>query len=135
VSSQKPIELILARNLLSSLTTPAFLVDERGSLVFFNDAAGALVGRRFEETGQMEAAEWAAEFGPVDDGDAPIAWDALPLTAALQGGKATHTQMRLRVADGSVQHIEVSALPIVATGGSRGAMAIFWPAGEEDGQG
>lgn len=131
MSSQKPIELILARNLLSSLTTPAFLVDDRGALVFFNDAAGALVGRRFEETGQMEAAQWAQEFGPVDDGGEPIPWDQLPLTGTLMGGRATHTQMRLRVFDGSVHEIEVSALPIVATGGARGAMAIFWPAEDE----
>jgi len=130
MSSQKPIELILARNLLSSLTTPAFLVDDRGALVFFNDAAGALVGRRFEETGQMEAAQWAQEFGPVDDSDEPIPWDRLPLTGTLMGGRATHTQMRLRAFDGSVHDIEVSALPIVATGGARGAMAIFWPVEE-----
>ena len=64
MSPQKPIELILARNLLSSLTTPAFLVDEIGALVFFNEAAGVLVGRRFEETGQMEASVWVREFGP-----------------------------------------------------------------------
>jgi PAS domain-containing protein len=130
MSTQKPIELILARNLLSSLTTPAFLVDDMGSLVFFNEAAGALVGRRFEETGQMAAAEWASEFGPVDPAGNPIAWDALPLTVALQKGRATHSQMHLRVLDGSVHQIEVSALPIVATGGARGAMAIFWPVEE-----
>ena len=32
VAGQKPIELILARNLLSSLSTPAFLVDNAGEL-------------------------------------------------------------------------------------------------------
>src|SRR5919108_109224 len=50
--SQRPLELILARNLLSSLSTPAFLVDEAGVLVFYNDAAGVLLGRRFEEAGR-----------------------------------------------------------------------------------
>jgi len=127
VSSQKPIELILARNLLSSLTTPAFLVDDKGALVFYNEAAGHLVGRRFEETGQMDAAQWATEFGPVDDSGSPIPWTDLPLTVSLQSGRASHTRMHLRVLDGSVHDIEMSALPIVATGGARGAMAIFWP--------
>jgi PAS domain-containing protein len=128
VSPQKPIELILARNLLSSLSTPAFLVDERGALVFFNEAAGALVGRRFEETGQLEASDWAREFGPVDERGEPVPWTDLPLTQALQRGRATHSRMQLRVLDGSVHSIEVSAMPIVAAGGARGAMAIFWPA-------
>ena len=126
MSPQKPIELILARNLLSSLTTPAFLVDETGALVFFNEAAGVLVGRRFEETGQMEASVWVREFGPVDDAGEAIPWTDLPLTKALQAGKATHSSMRLRALDGTIHPIEVSALPIVATGGSRGAMVIFW---------
>ncbi|MEA2347848.1 MAG: hypothetical protein QOG62_1635 [Thermoleophilaceae bacterium] len=134
MSPQKPIELILARNLLSSLTTPAFLVDEVGSLVFYNEAAGILVGRRFEETGQMEASQWIREFGPVDGDGEPIFWTDLPLTKALQAGKATHSDMQLRNVEGKVHHIEVSALPIVATGGSRGAMVIFWPA-DDDGEG
>ena len=64
--AQKPLELILARNLLSSISTPAFLVDERGTLVFFNEAAGALVGRRFEETGALEPREWGEAFDPFD---------------------------------------------------------------------
>ena len=42
--AQKPLELILARNLLTSLSTPAFLVDENAALVFYNEAAGALLG-------------------------------------------------------------------------------------------
>ena len=43
--AQKPLELILARNLLTSISTPAFLLDEHGALVFYNEAAGALLGR------------------------------------------------------------------------------------------
>ena len=34
---------------MSALSTPAFLVDEGGLLVFFNEAAGALLGKGFEE--------------------------------------------------------------------------------------
>jgi hypothetical protein len=33
-SQQKPLELILARNLLTSISTPAFLLDEESRLVF-----------------------------------------------------------------------------------------------------
>ena len=40
--SQKPLELILARNLLTSVTTPAFLVARDGALLFYNEGAGAL---------------------------------------------------------------------------------------------
>ena len=63
---QKPLELILARNFLTSLSTPAFLVDERGALIFWNEAAGALLGMSFEEFGRMPADEWGKTVGPFD---------------------------------------------------------------------
>jgi PAS domain-containing protein len=66
VSSQRPLELILARNLMSALSTPAFLVDEGGVLVFYNEAAGMLLGKRFEELGTVGPGEWGALFGPFD---------------------------------------------------------------------
>ena len=58
--TQRPLELILARNLMSALSTPAFLVDEGGVLVFYNEAAGALLGKRFEELGTVGAEEWGS---------------------------------------------------------------------------
>ena len=125
--AQKPLELILARNLLSSISTPAFLVDADGVLVFFNEAAGAMLGRRFEETGTMGPEEWGETFGPFDDAGAPIPWDRVPVTHVLRHGRPTHARMKIHNNAGDVHEIEVSALPIVGTGGFRGAMAIFWP--------
>jgi PAS domain-containing protein len=126
-TAQKPIELILARNLMASLSTPAFLVDEDGVLVFYNEAAGALLGKRFEEVGNMGAAEWGSTFGPFDEQGQPIPFEQLPLTIALRQGRPAHSEFSIRSHDGLDHRIEVSAMPIVATGGSRGAMAIFWP--------
>ena len=87
-AQQRPIELILARNFLSSLTTAAMLVNQPGDVVFFNEAAGALLGQRFEETGTMSAGEWTKRFGPLDDHDEPIPVEVQPLTAALRRGRA-----------------------------------------------
>ena len=68
---QKPLELILARNLLTSISTPAFLLDDEAAVVFYNEAAAALLGRSFEEAGRMTAEQWTEAFGPFDDdGDA-----------------------------------------------------------------
>ena len=131
--AQKPLELILARNLLSSISTPAFLVDAEGTLVFFNEAAGAMVGRRFEETGALGPREWGETFGPFDASGQPVPWDRLPLTIALQHGRPMHARMHIHSSNGELHEIEVSALPIVGTEGFRGAMAIFWPVAAEDG--
>jgi PAS domain-containing protein len=66
-SPQKPLELILARNLLTSISTPSFLVDGDGTMVFYNEAAAAVLGRSFEEAGQMSVVEWTEAFGPRPD--------------------------------------------------------------------
>ena len=64
-SSQRPIELILARNLLSSLSTPAFLANEPGEIIFYNEAAGACwatasrrPGRCRPRSGPGRSARW-----------------------------------------------------------------------------
>jgi PAS domain-containing protein len=126
-AAQRPIELILARNLMSSLSTPAFLVDEDGILVFFNEAAGTLLGRRFEEVGKMGPEEWGTAFGPFDDDGNRIPFDELPLTIALRKGRPAHATHHIRSVEGADHEIEVSAMPILSGEGARGAIAIFWP--------
>jgi PAS domain-containing protein len=133
-SAQKPLELILARNLLTSISTPAFLVDAAGVLLFYNEAAGALLGIPFEEAGRMEQHEWGSRFGPVDSDGERIPIDDLPLTIALREGRPAHASFRIYSAAGEDHDIEVSALPISADEIS-GAMAIFWPQHREQASG
>jgi len=132
MSAQKPLELILARNLLSSISTPAFLVADDGTLLFYNEAAGVLVGRRFEETGAMDAEEWTRAFGPLDDDGQPVAYEEIPLTLALRSGLPHHSSFRIRTASGDQREIEASAIPIIGSGGSSGAIVVFWPVFEQE---
>ena len=127
----RPLQLILARNLLSSLSTPAFLVDVEGNVLFFNEAAGGMLGRRYEETGKMLAGEWTSTFGPFDEDGEPIAFADLPLTAALRGNRPAHAGFRIRSAQGVHHQIEASALPIIGDSDFHGAMVVFWPVGED----
>jgi PAS domain-containing protein len=128
--AQKPLELILARNLLSSLSTAAFLVDDGGMIAFYNEAAGELLGRRFEEAGPMTAEEWGQTHGPFDADGRPIPFGDLPLTKGLRRGRAGHAAFCIQSHEGKQCAIEASAMPIVAGGGQRGAMVFFWRAGE-----
>jgi PAS domain-containing protein len=128
--SQKPLELILARNLLTSISTPAFLLDSDAAVVFYNEAAAALLGRSFEEAGRMEAEQWTEAFGPFDGSGSPVEIDALRTTAAIREGRPAHATFTIRTASGERQPIEASAFPIVASEeGSSGAMVLFWPLG------
>lgn len=129
-SSQRPLELILARNLLSSLSTPAFLANRTNDIIFYNEAAGALLGRRFEESGTMSAAEWVNDFGPVDERGEPIPVEEQPVTIALRANRAAHARHRIRSLGGAVHDVEVSGMPIIGASGFHGAMVFFWLAGE-----
>jgi PAS domain-containing protein len=125
--TQKPLELILARNLMSALSTPAFLVDEGGVLVFYNEAAGLMLGKRFEELGTVGPDEWGSMFGPFDEVGKPIPYDELPLVRAVRNGRPAHAEFTIRSTDGASHTVEASAFPILTAHGSRGAIAVFWP--------
>jgi PAS domain-containing protein len=125
--AQKPLELILARNLLTSISTPAFLVDQDAALVFYNEAAGALLGRSFEDVGKMTPEEWTTTYGPFGADGKPVELDELPTTRAVRDGRPAHAVFTIRAANGEMREIESSAFPIVASEeGSSGAMIFFW---------
>ena len=130
LSSQRPIELIFARNLLSSLSTPAFLASGPGEIIFYNEAAGAILGQRFQETGKMSPEEWTRTFGPFAEDGKPIPLDRQPLTVALRANRAGHAIYRIRSLSGNARTIEASGLPIVGIDGFQGAMVFFWPVEE-----
>ncbi|HEY7268096.1 MAG TPA: PAS domain-containing protein [Solirubrobacterales bacterium] len=130
-TAQRPIELIQARSLIASLSTAAFLVDESGRLLFFNGAAGELLGMSFDQAGEMAPQEWGSRFRPREPGGRELAVEELPLTIALRDGEPGHARMEITAADGSNRQIAVSAIPIRGRSGQHGAFAIFWPAPTE----
>jgi PAS domain-containing protein len=83
---------------MSALSTPAFLVDEGGVLVFYNEAAGMMLGKRFEELGTV-----------------------------VRSGRPAHAEYEIHSTDGASHAVEVSAFPILTAHGSQGGIAIFWP--------
>ena len=125
-TAQKPIELIQARSLIASLSTAAFLVDQTGILLFFNEAAEGLLGLSFEEAGEMAPDEWGTRFSPREPGGRPLEVEELPLTIALREGLPGHARMEITGADAQDREIEVSAIPIRGQFGQPGAFAIFW---------
>ena len=61
------IEIILNRQLADCLSIPVFITDTEGNLIFYNEPAELILGKRFEETGEMPVAEWASIFNPFDE--------------------------------------------------------------------
>jgi len=123
---QQAIEVILMRQLASYLAMPIFLVDPAGNLLFYNEPAEALLGHRYEETGEMPLVEWTQLFQPTSEDGSPLPPEALPLVIALQQHRAAHLAFRIRGLDGVPRNIEVTAFPLEGQGGRcLGAVAIF----------
>ena len=61
-----PIQIILTRQLAGYLSVPLFLVDPKGDLLYYNEPAEAILGRRFEETGAMPAKVWSSMLPAVE---------------------------------------------------------------------
>jgi PAS domain-containing protein len=123
---ERPLELILARNLISILSLPAILIDGDGRFVFFNEAAAELIGAPFEEVGVLEPEEWNARYGPFDSEGLVVARDELPLTTAVRESRPAYGRFFVRGESG-LQEVESGALPLTGPGGYRGAVVVFWP--------
>jgi PAS domain-containing protein len=123
---QHPVEVIMARGLMANLSTPAFLVDQRGVLVFFNEAAGEILGLSFEEAGPLEADEWSARFEPKGPDGESVDVERLPLGVALLEGRPAHALLRITSAAGRDEEIQATAFPLIGPRGQSGALAIFW---------
>jgi PAS domain-containing protein len=123
---EQPLELILARNLVSIISLAAFLIDVEGAIVYYNDAAEELIGTRFEERGRINRAEWSAELGLCDEHGRPVPFDQLPLADALRDGQPGYGRFFIR-AEAGLLEIVASALPLVGPTGNNGALLVFWP--------
>jgi PAS domain-containing protein len=124
-----PIQIILTRQLAGYLSVPVFLVDQKGNLLFYNEPAEAILGRRFEETGAMPAEEWSTVFSPEDGQGRPIPPDDLPLMTALATQRAAYRRFFIRGLDGALRQVEVAAIPIIGLQGEfLGAASLFWEA-------
>lgn len=125
--SQQEIEVILARHLAEYLALPMFIVDPDGNLVYYNDAAGSVLGYNYDETGPMPASEWATLFQPVDQKGRPLKAEELPLVMVTMKHHPAHRGFWIRGMDGATRYIEVTAFPLIVQGQRfLGAIAVFW---------
>jgi PAS domain-containing protein len=129
-SPEQPLELILARNLVSLIALATVLIDVEGSIIFFNDAAAEFFGGLFEETGAVPLARWRGEVGPFDENEQHLPTANLPVTRAFRDGRPGFGKFHIRGGAGLVE-VEVVALPLVGSVGLHGAMVVFWPLDRE----
>jgi PAS domain-containing protein len=126
-SAQKSLVLILARELASNVSTPIFLVDKHGNLVYYNEPAEILVGEPFSALGEVPALEWGERFAPEDLDGNRLALATLPAAMANLHQRAAHQTVRVTTGDGSKRVIDMAAFPLFARADEFvGTIAIFW---------
>jgi len=125
--AQYEIEVILLRQLASYLAMPTLIVDPRGALVFYNEPAESILGKRFEETGEMTQEEWSTTFRPTDEQGRPLEPEALPLMIAFNDRRPTHGSLWIQGFDGVRRYIEATAFPLIGQSERfLGAFVLFW---------
>ncbi|MEP7321674.1 MAG: PAS domain-containing protein [Saprospiraceae bacterium] len=121
------IEIILNRQLADCLSIPVFITDTVGNLIFYNEPAESILGKRFDETGEMPVDVWAKIFKPLDESGGPLAPEELPLVKTLDKRCPHHKTFWIESLRGTKEKISVTAYPIIGrTSKFLGAVAIFW---------
>lgn len=125
--AQHEVELIVLRLAASYLAMPVFVVDPEGTLLYYNEPAEMILGRRFDETGEMPAAVWGTIFTPTDEDGTPLPVEDLPLSVTIAERRPAHGPMHIVGLDGIKRSILVTALPLDDQSGRHlGSVAIFW---------
>jgi hypothetical protein len=133
---RRNLVLILARDLADKLASAAFIVDEQGTLVYFNERCGELIGMPYAEAGEMRMERWSTAFTATDFEGIPIPSSDTPLVKALREKSPVHRKLRVKGADDQVRDIAVTAMPLFARKDDCvGAMALFWEHADADGEG
>jgi PAS domain-containing protein len=123
----KHLVLILAREFASTLATPMLISDADGNLVFFNEPAGGVLGRSFDEVGELPASRWAELFETEELDGTPVPLARMPAGIALMEARPAHHRFVIKGLDAVRRVISVTAFPLLAhTDDLVGVVAIFW---------
>jgi len=124
---QRDVGLILMRQLASGLAVPTLIADETGDMLFFNESAEVLLGRRFDDVGDILHGEFTEAFALRDDRGSPLPEDQVPLNVAMRELRAVHRRVIGRGFDGVDRNFEITAFPLLGAGGHLiGGVAMFW---------
>src|SRR5690349_2639719 len=121
------IEIILNRQIADCLSIPVFITDTEGNLLFYNEPAEEVLGKRYEDTGEMSVEEWGTVFKNRDENGQALSPDELPLVKTLKHRLPYHKTFWIESLQGKSVKISVTSYPIIGRAGKfLGAVAIFW---------
>ncbi len=123
---QRNVALILARELAVNLSTPMWIWDEQGELIYYNEHAKALLGGPQHELGVGRLDE-LPKFEPTDLDGNPIPLSEIPSAVVIERHVPAHRELRIVALDGVKRVLTVTAFPLFARGGEFvGVVSVFW---------
>jgi PAS domain-containing protein len=126
------IEIILNRQLADCLAIPVFITDTTGNLLFYNEPAEEILGKRYEDTGEMPVEQWSTIFKNKDEFGNSLPPEELPLVKTLRNKTPYFKTFWIESLHGKAERISVTSYPIIGRAGQFwGAVAIFWRSSEE----
>jgi PAS domain-containing protein len=127
----KPLPLILARELASNLATAMFLVDARGVLVFYNDAAALIIGKSYAELGEIPAEEFGTLLQLETPDGVPLRRRDTPSGIAFFERRPAHRRLAATGFDGVRRVVDATAYPLFgSTAEMHGVVSVFWEVDE-----
>ncbi len=123
----KELEIILTRQLADSLSIPIFITDPNGNLLFFNEPAEDILGKKYQDVGEMTIDVWSELFEPQDEKGNRIHRVDLPLVKTLIYCQPAQSSFWIKNMKGARYYLSVTSFPLIGRSNRFvGAVAIFW---------
>ena len=125
--AQRPVELILARQLASYLAVPVLLVDADGDTLFFNEPAEPIFARRCDEIEALGFDERTTVLAPRRADGEPFPVEELPGMIAMRDRRPAYAALHIHGFDGVLRPVEATAVPLESAAGRvLGALVVLW---------
>lgn len=126
-TQNRPLPLILARELASNVATPFLVLDADGTLIFFNDRAEQIIGSTPAEMGELTEEEWRARLSVTRPDGTPVPSEETPSAIARRERRPCLDTLVYTRDDGHSMTLVVMAVPLLAHADDlAGVFLVFW---------
>jgi PAS domain-containing protein len=131
-TAHRSLPLILAREFAANLATPLVVLDEEGTIVFYNEPAERIIGQTLGEFGNLPEQEWRTRFSAERLDGTPVDNEDQPAAIARREHRPTHDTLVYTMVDGRQHTLSVTAIPLLGRDDELlGVVAVFWEQPDE----
>jgi PAS domain S-box-containing protein len=121
------LPLILARELSANVATPYLVLDDEGTLMFFNERAERIIGATPSELGELREDEWRTRFRVERPDGTPVETVETPSARARRERRPVYDELVYEWEDGRRTPLSVIATPLLGRDDELfGVFLLFW---------